>query len=130
MIKNKNLIKKSFKFEPWDFGFMLDVEKEMLILMQKYHKKSNITYSNPIIAKQINRAIKLLNIVDGTDSAFCIDENNNAYLSKYINFKNSQRFYNYNVQSKNPAILDDLRIRKAWYLYCWIRYNYLLTWWD
>lgn len=31
--KNKKLIKSAMEFQPWDFGFNLEIEREMLNIM-------------------------------------------------------------------------------------------------
>ncbi len=34
--KNKKLIKSAMKFQPWDFGFNLEIESEMLNRMYEF----------------------------------------------------------------------------------------------
>ena len=40
--KNKNLIKEAMKFYPFDYGFVLSLEKQALIRMYEYFKVSRI----------------------------------------------------------------------------------------
>ena len=134
--KNKQLLRLAEKFKPWDFGYMLEMEKQMLRQMQEYHSFSNITIDNPEIARQLKWAIKLLNIADETDSAWkssgpLFKDNNGVvgrnpkykcWLTTYINTKNWRRFINFSDKSyksdwDNIHLQDHLRRMKAWYLY-------------
>lgn len=147
--KNKQLLRLSGKFKPWDFGYMLEIEKQMLKQMQEYHSNSNITVDNSEIARQIKWAIKLLNIADETDSAWrssgSLFEDNNGvvgrnpkyktWLTTYINTKNWKRFITFSDKLHEPDwnnihLQDHLRQMKAWYLYNRLRYLHCFWWWD
>ena len=147
--KNKQLLRLAEKFHPWDFGYMLEIEKQMLKQMQEYHSFSNITIDNPEIARQLKWAIKLLNIADETDSAWkssgpLFKDNNGVvgrnpkykcWLTTYINTKNWRRFINFSEKSyksdwDNIHLQDHLRRMKAWYLYNRLRYLHGFWWWD
>ena len=133
---NKKLLKIAAAFQPWDFIYMLYIEKQALIQMQKYHEESNRIEDNPTIAKQIKLAISLLNIADGTDSAWKhsgshVEHNFTQWVDRHINIKNSRRFINHNIKNfDTPIFLDDFRRVKAWYLYNKLRSQYMLAWWD
>ena len=145
--KNKKLLKLSNKFEPWDWGFMIALEKQMLKQMQEYHETAQIITDSPKIARQIKWALKLLDIADGTNSAWhysgdlyidvddngciCRNPDYKTWIDTYVNTKNWKRFYpikhpNFN----NPHNQDYLRQQKAWYIYNKLRFYYLQTWWD
>lgn len=143
--RNKKLLKLSTKFQPWDWSFMIALEKQMLKQMQEYHETSQIIVDNPKIARQIKWALKLLDIADGTDSAWCysgslyIDNNGcigrnpdyKTWINTYVNTKNYKRFWNIkNPNFDNSHNQDYLRQQKAWYIYNKIRFYYLQTWWD
>ena len=144
--KNKQLLRLAEKFNPWDFGYMLEMEKQMLRQMQEYHSFSNITINNPEIARQLKWAIKLLNIADETDSAWkssgpLFKDNNGVvgrnpkykcWLTTYINTKNWRRFINFSDKPdwNNIHLQDHLRRMKAWYLYNRLRYLHGFWWWD
>lgn len=145
---NKKLLKLAGKFQPGDFGYMLQIEKQMLKQMQEYHSTANITVDNPEIARQIKWAIKLLDIADETNSAWQtsgklfiangdkLERNPNCgeYLTTYINTRNWKRFFTFpdevNINWKYLHTQDHLRQRKAWYIYNKLRYLYLMWWWD
>lgn len=147
--KNKQLLRLAEKFNPWDFCYMLEIEKQILKQMQEYHSISNITIDNPEIARQLKWAIKLLNIADETDSAWknsgsLFKDNNGVvgrnpkykcWLTTYINTKNWRRFINFPDKSYKPDwdnihMQDHLRQMKAWYLYNRLRYLHGFWWWD
>ena len=138
--KNKKLLKLSSKFQPWDWGYMIAIEKQMLKQMQEYHEQSNITVDNPEIARQIKWALRLLDIADETKSAwrcsgslFKNDGSYKSWINTYVNTRNWKRFLKNitNLDTLNkPHTQDHLRQRKAWYIYNKIRYYYLMWWWD
>lgn len=147
--KNKQLLRLAGKFYPWDFGYMIQIEKQMLKQMQDYHTNSNIIEDNPEIARQLKWAIKLLNIADETESAWQFSnpifvDNNGVvernpefkfWLTTYINTKNWKRFITIPNEAHIPNwnnihIQDHLRQMKAWYIYNRLRYIYLMNWWD
>lgn len=140
--KNKKLLKLASKFKPWDWGYMIALEKQMLKQMQEYHANSNITVDNPEIARQIKWALRLLDIADETKSAwhcsgslFKNDGNYNSWIDTYVNTKNWKRFISIPYTSNTPDfdkphIQDHLRQRKAWYIYNKLRFYHLQWWWD
>lgn len=144
--KNKKLLKLVSKFQPWDWSFMIAIEKQMLKQMQEYHEHAEIIVDSPKIARQIKWALKLLDIADETISAWhcsgdlyvdnngCVGRNPNykTWIDTYVNTKNWKRFW---PLSKSPNFeiphnQDHLRQQKAWYIYNKIRFYYLQTWWD
>ena len=142
---NKQLLRLAERFHPWDFSYLIQIEKQMLKQMQQYHEKSNIIVDNPKIARQIKWALRLLDIADGTNSAFHINgtlyiDNNGiigrnpnyrTWIDTYVNANNYKRFWDIpDPNWDNPHTLDYLRQLKAWYIYNKIRYYYLQTWWD
>lgn len=56
MRKKSKLIKKASKFKPYDYGFMLELELEMLKQMINYFDNSNITDCDKEIAKECRLA--------------------------------------------------------------------------
>ena len=139
--KNKQLLRLAEKFKPWDFGYMLKVEKQMLKQMQEYHSNSNITVDNPEIARQIKWAIKLLNIADETDFVYKTSGNffNKGefkdWVTTYVNTKNWRRFFIPNhlyeeIDWSKSCFQVTVRTQKAWYLYNKLRYYYGFNWWD
>lgn len=140
---NKKLIKLASKFQSYDFGFLLNIEKQALRQMKEYHEHSQICLDNPKIARQIGWCLKLLDIIDHTNSSliFSIKKYDDsiisldkAYICKSntkINTRNWRRFFqNNNTDWEKPVNKDCLRMQKAWYLYNRIRYYYMQDWWD
>lgn len=144
--ENKQLLRLSGKFQPWDWDYMIAIEKQMLKQMQEYHETARIIEDSPKIARQIKWALKLLDIADGTKSAWhcsgslyidnngCIGRNPEykTWIDTYINTKNYKRFWKLEgkINWNNIHTQDHLRQQKAWYLYNKIRFYYLQTWWD
>lgn len=147
--KNKQLLRLAGEYQPWDFGYMLRIEKQMLKQMQEYHKQAHIIEDSPIIVRQIKWALKLLNIADGTESAWhCSSDglyiknngivgrnpNYKSWITANVNIRNWKRFWkipnNQKPDLTNPLTQDYLRQLKAWYIYNKLRMYYLQTWWD
>ena len=130
------LVELSENFKPYDYYFMLRIERQMLKQMQEYHEQSKICEENPIIARQIKWAIRLLDImedwiVEGVTQYFdnnIMKTKGEPKLTVYVNKRNSHRFVNYDINS--IYVHASLRETKAWYLYNKIRFYHLRNWWD
>ncbi len=129
---NRKLINSAIKFQPFDYGYVLSLEKEALSKMYEYFKVSRIAVGNEIVERDIKLALKLLDIILEIDTAGIYNKNLEWYITKYVNIRNSHRFYNKsnNIDYTIPYWRDSLRIEKAWYLYHKLRYNRMKTWWD
>ncbi len=130
--KNKKLIKKASKFFPFDYAYVLYLEKEALTRMYEYFKVSRIAVGNEIVERDINLALKLLDIILEIDTARTYGEDTVWSMTKYVNIRNLHRFCDKsdNLDYTIPCLRDSLRIEKAWYLYHRLRYNRMKTWWD
>lgn len=132
--KNKRLVKEAIKFRPYDYGFVLSLEKQALIRMYEYFKVSRIAEGNEVTEKDLKLALKLLDIVLDIDSAYHCDlrPESEGFVDKYINIKNWKRFWPKaaNLDLNEPIFQDCLRKEKAWYLYSKLRFERMRTWWD
>ena len=136
---------------PYDYGYLLELEREKLKDMYKYFSTSDIIEDEWVLARDCKLAIALLDIILGNDSSYDVYFAEGAKIGegryvirKYVNDSNINRFMNrdickkYRIASskKNendnlPIIIrDELRIEKAWNLYCKLREYRLRTWWD
>ncbi len=128
--ENKKLIKEAMKFCPFDYGFVLSLEKQALIRMYEYFKVSRIAEGNEVIEKDLKLALKLLDIILEIDSSYHHDLNTDGYIDRYINIRNWRRFLPKSTNLNLPIIKNYLRIEKAWYLYNKLRFERMRTWWD
>ena len=126
--KNKRLIKEAMKFYPFDYGFVLSLEKQALIRMYEYFKVSRIAEGNEVVEKNLKLALKLLDIVLEIDSSY----NSERFVDRHINIKNCKRFWPKaaDLDLSKPILQDHLRIEKAWYLYNKLRFERMRTWCD
>lgn len=136
---------------PWDYSYLLRLEREKLKDMYEYFSHADITVNEWIHARDCKLAIALLDIILEDDSSFDIylpigmkPSKSKYVILKYVNDYNIDRFLDrdickkYRIESskKNsdnsfPIITrDELRIAKAWNLYCKLREYRLMTWWD
>lgn len=126
------LLRHNYDF---DFGYLLDIEKEKLKDMLKYFKRSKWT-NTEFIVRDITICIKLLNLYEKSNHKNVNTRNAKRFLSPpEIESLNDNR-----VISSMSEILDDFRPsdlardtlyhEKVWHLYCLIREYRTRTWWD
>ena len=131
--KNKKLIKLAMKFQPWDFGFNLEIEKEMLNRMYEFYSSDKpVAVGSERVAREVKLAIKLLGIIMEEDSAISwrgLGNPNKWTMVKYVNIKNANRF-GISFELNSPILKDYLRKTKAWYLYNKLRLYKMQTWWE
>lgn len=125
--KNKKLIKAALNFKPYDYAFLLEIEKEALIKMANYFETSNIAVGDEIVYRDLKLAIKLLDIILENDSAYNYSDKS---MRKYVNIKNVKRFFSVSGDFESAIMKDVLRCEKAWYLYSKLREYKTRTWWN
>lgn len=141
-------IKKIFKYIKlayndfdWDYYYMLILEKAKFEDIANYFTKSNIAEEDWAVARDAKICIKLIDIINGKDSSYDIKYNQKNFdviITKYVNIKNIKRFDESNYLSNDYKanvdlrylVKDDLRIKKAWNLYCKIREYNMRDWWN
>lgn len=122
----KKILKNDFDF---DWQFMLDLERHKLKRMHKYFTEHNIAESDSRVTKELNLAIKLIEIICGDDSDRLLIDGN---FKKYVNIKNYKRFVTYTTPQLNVSAYfrSELRVEKAWNLYHKLRQDRMRTWWN
>lgn len=136
------LVNEAINGNSFDFAYLYYIEKQKLIEMREYFKIHGISTRNDEIIKQIDFAIKLLNIIINENVyhfEYYTDNERNDYSSDKIyvcdvkvNLKNIDRFTNNNfekniIKNKFP---HELYLMKARNLYHKLRYYYEENWWD
>ena len=97
--------------------------------------------STMILINDDNLKIELIDIINGKDSSYDMKYNQKNFdviITKYVNIKNIKRFDESNYLSNDYKanvdlrylVKDDLRIKKAWNLYCKIREYNMMDWWN
>lgn len=114
---NNNLIEEAKNFQPYNYMYVLVLERQALINMWEYFKELEIPDPNTI--KDLNLAINLLDII------LQIDE-----LDTYVNIKNKNRYCSKHFNKDIPIFKNWLRKEKAWYLYNKLRFERMKIWWD
>lgn len=129
--KNKKLIKLASKFQPWDYGFNLEIEQEMFRSMAEYFSSDKpMINDSDKVARYAKLAVNLLEIITEQDSAIELTETCSWVLVKYVNIRNAKRFINEDLISDLPIIKEEIRIQKAWYLYNKLRFQNMRKMWD
>lgn len=127
---NKKLIQAVNKFYPWDYGYLLDIEKAALKEMLKYFDSEHCMVDRSQIVPYIKLAIKMLDIVDMTDDPCNRTPDGEWILPSYINTKNWTRFFKKDSFVEKNWCYNELRKEKAWHLYHLIRLRYMRYFWD
>ena len=134
MVKKKRrnwlrLLRHNYDF---DFGYLLDIEKEKLKDMLKYFKKTKYIDAT-FIVRDLTLCIKLLNLYNDSNP-------------RPVNIRNAKRFFN-SIQlnmlkdttpkawchggiNLSDIAKEELYRKKVWHLYCLIREYRTTTWWD
>ena len=137
-------IKLGWKDQDWDYAFMLYMEKAKLEDMAKYYTTSHIAETDWAVARDAKICSRLIDIINGDNASYAPIykengqwDNFKAIKLKRVNTKNWKRFIRreqFPEQLKNENLRDmmedDLRIEKAWSLYCKIRQYNMRGWWN
>lgn len=132
MKKDRNileLIKRTKKFRPFDYQYLLEIEIEALKQMSEYQRTKGICVNSERYAEQMKTAINVLKIaLDGNIQ--CSRDYKQWWMPVYVNTKNYKRFFIKDMETDDPLIVCSIREEKAWHLYCKIREYFMRTWWD
>ena len=128
----------------WDYAYMLEMERAKLEDMAKYFTESRIAEHDWAVARDAKICIRLIDIIIGNDSSYVMKDNEKKPFMEWdlveikkVNLKNAERFLSkeridrYRDHPRMKVYLkDDLRIEKAWNLYCKIREYNMRSWWN
>lgn len=128
----------------WDYAYMLEMERAKLEYMAKYFTESRIAEHDWAVARDAKICIRLIDIIIGNDSSYVMKDNEKKPFMEWdlveikkVNLKNAERFLSkeridrYRDHPRMKVYLkDDLRIEKAWNLYCKIREYNMRSWWN
>ena len=120
------------------------MERAKLEYMAKYFTESRIAEHDWAVARDAKICIRLIDIIIGNDSSYVMKDNEKKPFMEWdlveikkVNLKNAERFLSkerIDRCSDNPRmkvyLKDDLRIEKAWNLYCKIREYSMRSWWN
>lgn len=128
----------------WDYAYMLEMERAKLEYMAKYFTESRIAEHDWAVARDAKICIRLIDIIIGNDCSYVMRDNEKKPFMEWdlveikkVNLKNAERFLSKERMDRyrdNPRmkvyLKDDLRIEKAWNLYCKIREYNMRSWWN
>ena len=143
-------IKKIFKYIKlayndfdWDYYYMLILEKAKLEDMARYYATCNIAETDWAVARDARICSRLIDIINGDNSSYtyrykengCTDGSGIIKLKKVNRFNKDVRLPVYLLSKGDNNEMawlfeDELRIEKAWNLYCKIRENNMRSWWN
>lgn len=117
--------------EPWDWEYMLDLEKAKLETMLKYFKKSQIVEDWKIIVRDIKLAIKLIDLIKDEGMSNTEWVGHELVDNNVVNRRNAKRFLNESIMNSDyPFRNSYLKTEKVWNLYHKLRLYRMRSWWD
>ena len=142
--KLRDFIRLGWNDEDFDYVFILYTEKYKLEkLLEEFEKHKEYRFYPDNIEwniRNIRICKNLIDIITGKDTSYEITlPGYKTNILKYVNVKNSKRFLGerykelkslYESNSlMRESIADEIRVCKAWSLYCQIRKDNFMSWW-
>lgn len=128
-----NVVKTAYKGYPFDFGYLLSLEKAKLQEMLHYFNNADIIEDYKPIQKDIKLSLKLLDIICEEELTFTYEKRGGFEYKCLVNvnLNNGHRYFNEKelefVKNKIPHMLY---IAKAKHLYYKLLEYKIETWWD
>lgn len=116
---NKRILKAATRFKPYDYSFVLLIEKECFIRMKELLDK-DLFVGSKRCAERISLLIRLIDLID------------DPYYISYVNVRNAKRFIpeQLNFIYKDESLLNiHVKEEKIWNLYCTCRNYFLRDFW-
>lgn len=128
------LLKEAVNFEPWDWTYLMNLERAALVRMAAYHRQNRAIEGWDKAVREMEICIKLIDIVTGDvelttgfpDYKFC----------RAFNYENMDRWATELEQTivqeslHKGLFMESIYRKKAEYLYHKIRAEREQTWWD
>ena len=142
--KLRDFIKLGWNDEDFDYAFILYTEKYKLEkLLEEFEKHKEYRFFPDNIEwniRNIRICKNLIDIITGKDTSYEITlPGHKENILKYVNVKNSKRFLGERYKEMKSLyesnslmrkyIADEIRVCKAWSLYCQIRKDNFMSWW-
>lgn len=123
----RSFLKTALRHEPWDWYYMLDMERASLMYMRSYLQKYAHHVNADVDIRRLTICIRLLDIVLESEpvGARVVNFRN---INRFISSKDSVDFF-LSRQSERYA-RDEYYVKKAFTLYNKIRTEFMFSWWD
>ena len=126
-----NIIRSVVDGAPFDFSYCEDIIKAKLVEMREYFKTCNIAYGDEEVAKEIDLALKILNIIENETDYFHFEdrhpelprtmehwEDHHTYVCDVnVNLRNIGRFVPDNLIPYYTKFAADAYVLKARHLF-------------
>lgn len=139
--KSLKLIREACVSYPYDWTYLLELNRVKYEQMIEYFEASNITGSSPRICRDLRICINLIDII--TEKTELVDNDTTGILDPYylenrktrkinrkVNYKNIDRFIPEQHIDFYKDFEDEYYIEKAKHLYFKILNDKLFTFWD
>ena len=150
------LVKEALNGRPWDYSYLLRLERAKIEEMMDYHERRNFFVGWEIVVRNMKICLSLIEIILGERKLFHFDgqllfvdtteeekermggrakkigqsEDFKYNCDVYVNVRNIDRFVPKNAQKWYIRHPDELYVLKAKYLYHKIRVERDEEWWD
>lgn len=136
---HRALVREAVSFEPWDWTYMLYLEKRALERMVEEFEKNgcHVTVGRDI--RDMKWCISLIDIITLETPLVEYEPNplQRSVFTRYVNTRNMRRFASERIcrfwennDAHSAYFLEDYYCLKAWALYCKIRQERMQNWWD
>ncbi|MEG1008257.1 MAG: hypothetical protein RSE41_00160 [Clostridia bacterium] len=116
--------------QPWDWIYMLELEKAKLETMLSYFNQSHIVEDENIIIRDIKLAISLIDIIIDDGMSNTSFENGEFQDNNKVNLRNANRFMPSLNITGFVCAKGYVKTEKAWHLYNKLRLYKMRNWWD
>ena len=118
-----------WKFRPYDYWFLMELEKTAMLEMRNYYEQSHIVISDVDSARYLRLAVNLLRQIDKVTDYWVYEYKVNQPIL-YINMKNAPKGSIWEKKANDRMFQYDWYEEKCWRLYWKIREEKTKSWWN
>lgn len=131
---HRHLVKTAITFEPWDWTYLMNLERAALVQMVAYHRQSQTFVGWDRAVREMETCIRLIDII--TEDVELTTGFPDYKFCRAFNYKNMGRWA---IEAEQVMVekslhkgifMESIYRKKAEYLYHKIRAEREQTWWD
>ena len=132
--EGRALLKEAVNFEPWDWAYLMNLERAALVRMAAFHERARVVEGWEQIVRDMKICIRLIDII--TEDTELTTGFPDYKFCRAFNYKNMGRWATKGQQviiresPRKELFMETVYRQKAEYLYHKIRAEREQTWWD
>lgn len=132
--EHRELVKEAIEFEPWDWTYLMNLERAALVRMVAYHRQSQTFVGWDRAVREMEICIRLIDII--TEDVKLTTGFPGYKFCRTFNYRNMDRWATKLEQTivqeslYKGLFMESIYRKKAEYLYHKIRAEREQTWWD